>query len=377
MGEQGRTRREFLAIAALGACGTIGAKVMAPTQDGVADEFVVTADELTLALARGDGERRLSFGKFAGRYDEWAEQCRPKLAELLGYARPAPADPTVLRSCRVDGVTIEAWVMRVGDSLTIPAYLLTPADDRAPGRAVMAIHGHGDVRALIGSWDDYHHSFGLELAKAGHLVMCPALRGFGPLWNMAYSDKGRDLDYWWSERGSQFTLVTDAFLFGKTLIGDTVEDLVRWEDWLARERGVPTVDVAGISYGGDLSIIYPVFSRRVDRICCSGSMGSFSGIFARCYNAPAHCIPHVLTWMDRSDIAGLHAPRPIRVHYGALDTPGPGNNSAAFNETVGPALEELKAIYAAVGAEHNVSMRVTPGAGHEMEIPDLVSFLAA
>jgi len=374
VGEQGPTRREFVVAAALGALGTIGAKAMASTEDGVTDEFAVAPDELTLALARGDGERRLSFGRFAGRYDEWAEKCRAKLAELLGYAKPSPADATVLRSCRVEGVTIEAWVMEVDDTVTIPAYLLTPAEDRWPGRGVMAVHGHGDVRALIGPWDDYHHRFGLELAKAGHLVLCPALRGFGPLWNMAHSDKGRDLDYWGSERGRQFTLVTDAFLFGKTLIGDTVEDLARWEDWLSRERGVQVVDVAGISYGGDLSIVYPAFSTRADRIYCSGSMGSFSGIFARCYNAPAHCIPRVLTWMDRSDIAGLHAPRPIRVHYGELDIPGPDNNSAAYNETSMPALDELRTIYACRGAEDEVSLRLTPGAGHETEIPDLLRY---
>jgi hypothetical protein len=81
--------------------------------------------------------------------------------------------------------------------------------------------------------------------------------------------------------------------------------------------------------------------------------------------------------MDRSDIAGLNAPRPIRLHYGEKDTPGPRNNSASYNETVEPALAELRTIYRAFGAESAISLRVTPGAWHEMDNRDLQQFLAS
>jgi len=80
--------------------------------------------------------------------------------------------------------------------------------------------------------------------------------------------------------------------------------------------------------------------------------------------------------MDCSDIAGLNTPRPVRLHYGEHDTPGPRNNSASYNETVEPAMAELRAIYKAFGAESKVSLHVTPGAGHEMDNQDLRTFLA-
>jgi hypothetical protein len=82
--------------------------------------------------------------------------------------------------------------------------------------------------------------------------------------------------------------------------------------------------------------------------------------------------------MDRSDIAGLSAPRPIRLHYGEYDTPGPKNNSASYNETVEPSLRETRAIYRAVGvdADRLVTMYVTPGRWHEMDNEDLIAFLA-
>jgi pimeloyl-ACP methyl ester carboxylesterase len=205
-------------------------------------------------------------------------------------------------------------------------------------------------------------------------VLCPELRGFGALMDLADGLEIDRLDYWIG-RYSQFTLVTDGFLTGRTLIGETVEDLLRWEAWLAESYGIEEVDVAGISYGGDLSLIYPVFSDRVRRIFASGTLGSFSVIFQRCYNAPAHCIPGILEWMDRSDIAGLNAPRPLAIHYGELDTPSPTNASASFNETVPKSMEELEDIYAAFGARDAVNLVVTRRRGHEMDITALLDFL--
>ena len=134
--------------------------------------------------------------------------------------------------------------------------------------------------------------------------------------------------------------------------------------------------------GGDLAFVYPVFSRRVERIFASGSSGSHALHFSRCYNGPAHCIPGILSWMERSDIAGMNAPRPLAIHYGEHDTPcmnEPGNEnwSAAYNEAVPDLMKEAKEIYAAAGAEENVELIVTSGMGHAMDVEALLRFFAA
>ena len=335
--------------------------------------FLIKKAELNLRFSRPPAERRLSFHNSEIPPEEWKAQAKARLKELLSIADTTPGEVRELRAMEYQGVTIQALVMEISDDFSIPAYLLIPGPSAARKSAVMAIHGHGSVEPAIGLVDDYHHLFALELARDGHLVLAPELRGFSTLNDLAEHIEINRLDYWIG-RYSQFTLVTDGFLYGKSLIGETVEDLLRWEEWLAVTHEVEELDVAGISYGGDVSIIYPVFSSRIRKIFASGTMGSFSVIFQRCYNAPAHCIPGILKWMDRSDIAGLNAPRPIVLHYGELDTPSPTNASASYNETVPRSLEELRAIYGAFGAEDAVKLIVTQGKHHEMDIPRLLEF---
>jgi len=337
------------------------------------EEFLIKKTELNLRYSHPPADRRLSFHNVDLPPERWKIEAKAKLKEILKISEIDSGEVEELRKIEFQGVAIHALLMKIDDNLTIPAYLLVPNPAGPQKSAVMAIHGHGSVEPTIGLVDDYHHCYALELAKDGHLVLAPELRGFSTLNDLADHMEINRLDYWIG-RYSQFTLVTDGFLYGNSLIGETVEDLLRWEDWFAQNHNVKELDVVGISYGGDLAIVYPVFSHRTRKIFASGTMGSFTAIFERCYNAPAHCIPGILEWMDRSDIAGLNVPRPVVLHYGELDTPSPTNASASYNETVHGSLEELKEIYKAFGAEDEVQLIVTPGKHHEMDIPQLLKF---
>ncbi len=336
------------------------------------NSFLITESELNLKFERKGSAKQLAFKNTALPFSEWQRQCSAKLKELLNITTPPPCEVRLIRQAECDGVKIKALIMQIDDSLSIPAYLMEPLHPVSLD-AIIAIHGHGEVESAIGLNEDYHHAFALELARAGHVTLCPELRGFGALRDMALHLDGHRLDYWHWGNHMAYSLVTDAIQKGRNLIGETVEDLLRWENWL-KSNSYTATGVAGISYGGDLALIYSVFSSSVKRIFASGTLGSFDPIFAEGYNAPAHCIPNILNWMDRSDIAGLNAPRELLIHYGELDRPSDTNFSASYNDTVPPSFEELECIYSAAGCEGNTRLCVSKNLAHEMDIAELIKF---
>ena len=346
-----------------------------PYQDkpAIPESFLIKKNELKLAFHQPDPARQLSFQNYDGNFKTWKEEVRKKFIELTGYEKPGERFVKEIRKEKINGITYHAVIMMVSGDLSIPAYVLEPEGMKKG--AVMAIHGHGSVEPMIGLKDDYHHKFAFELARDGYTVIAPELRGFSTLNDLAADVPINRLDYW-QVQNSHYSLVTDGWLYGKTLVGETLEDLVAWEDWFFDNYDFKDIAVAGISYGGDLAIYYPVFSDRVSRIFSSGSLGSFSLIFLRCYNAPAHGIPGVLKWIDRSDIAGLNAPRPVLLHYGELDFPSETNTSAAYNESVEPSVSELREIYAQEKAADKVILKVSKGKKHEMDIQLLKDFIS-
>ena len=170
--------------------------------------------------------------------------------------------------------------MECEPDLSLPGYVLVPL----PTGTREGGDGHPRSRrgrTLSWLYDDYHHRFALELALAGHVVCCPELRGFGALRDLAAQRPGSRLDYWQWGSHMAYSLVTDAFQHNRTLIGETVEDLLCWERWLGAEFAVESTASVGISYGGDLALLYPVFSERVERIFASGTLGSFARILSK------------------------------------------------------------------------------------------------
>lgn len=342
-------------------------------------EDLLSADELTLRVGRRAAERRLAFGTAGLSHREWAAAARERLISLLALpSRPGQAAAEVVRTVTADGVRTEVVRLACEPGLSLPGYLLAPVDGpESASRIVLALHGHGEVEATLavdGVHEDYHHRVAHQLALAGHRVFVPELRGFGALFDPAAQLPGTALRYWRWGQSMAYSLQTDAFLYGHSLLGDTVADLLQWESWLATERGVEAIDAVGISWGGDLACTYPIFSDRVRSIFASGTLGSFAEIFRTCGNAPAPCLPGVLRWLDRSDIAGLNAPTPITLHYGERDVPGPDNPSAAYTDSVPGALAELRAVYAAAGGPEP-ELIISAGLGHEMDLAALTDWL--
>ena len=304
----------------------------------------------------------------------WQNKCRSKLQELVGCDFNG-IDKTfeIHRTAKLDFGTVHSLIMRVDETLTLPGYLLVPEKIKHE-TPVLAVQGHThDVKGILGIREDYHHGFGKELCRAGFVVLVPETRGFGTLKNLADSSENRRLTYWADP--VTFSIVTDAFQKGYTLIGETVQDLFAWASYLCKFSRKEKYSLAGISYGGDMSLILAALDLRANKTFASGTLGSMSTIFDICCNAPAHCVPNILKYMDRQEIASCIAPRSLAVHYGGLDVPSPKNYSASFNETAVPAFNGVKRFYDKMNAEDNIQLIISPDMKHEMDNIALIDYL--
>ena len=338
-------------------------------------EILIPKEDLNLNFSYETPEKAFAYRGSDDPY-VWQSKCRDKLKELIVCDLSAGERRVdVHQTTELDFGTVRSLIMHVSDCLSIPAYLLTPREVKHDV-PVVAVQGHGYVKGVLGISDDYHHGFGAALCRAGFVVLVPEIRGFGNLVDLAaHSGDGRRLDYYnWGELMA-FTLVTDAFVKGRTLIGDTVQDLHAWGTFVCEATEQPNYAVAGISYGGDLSLTLSALDDRAIQTFASGTLGSMAPIFERCYNAPAHCVPNLLKYMDRQEIASCIAPRSLCAHYGALDVPSPENSSAAYNETVMPAYDAVKRFYDICGAGNNVSLVISENMNHEMDNQALIAYM--
>ncbi|MCL2774308.1 MAG: family 43 glycosylhydrolase [Oscillospiraceae bacterium] len=337
-------------------------------------EILIPKEDLVLKYSYKTPEKIYGYKKSENPSD-WQAKCREKLKELIVCDFDFAERPVEIHhTTKLDFGMVHSLIMQVDETLSIPAYLLIPEVIKSE-TPVIAVQGHGYIKGVLGIHNDYHHAFGVELCRAGFVVLVPEIRGFGDLVNLsAHIDGGRLIYYNWGELMA-YTLVTDAFQKGYTLIGDTVQDLYAWGSYICGYTKQQSYSVAGISYGGDLSLILSALDERVDKTFASGTLGSMTPIFERCYNAPAHCIPNILKYMDRQEIASCIAPRSLCVHYGELDVPSPENSSAAFNETAIPAYNGVKRFYGILGVANKIQLAISPDMKHEMDNSALIDYL--
>jgi cephalosporin-C deacetylase-like acetyl esterase len=303
----------------------------------------------------------------------WQNKCRKKLHEVLACNFDFKERVIEIHHKSIlESGTAYSLIMHVDETLSIPAYMLVP-DEIKSEIPVIAIQGHGDMKGVLGIYDDYHHGFGLELFHEGFIVLVPEIRSFGSLANLAAFADDRRLTYW--EQPVIYSIVTDAFNKGYTLIGDTVQDLYAWASYICKFRETDNYSLAGISYGGDLALILAALDIRAIKTFASGTLGSMATIFDKCCNAPAHCIPNILRYMDRQEIAFCISPRSLCIHYGELDVPSPENFSASYNETAIPAFEEVKHFYDKMKAINNIQLIISPNMKHEMDNSALKTYL--
>ena len=284
----------------------------------------------------------------------WRNRCRERLRELLGSSpQRVPLDLEGREAEDCEGYRREAIVFDTEADMSVPAYLLVPHDRRAPGTAVLAVHGHGPGKDLVCGLatteapnGDYAH----RLALAGHVVLAPDLRCFGERadWNPP--------DHYGCD-----TNLVHAFMAGQSPLAQNLWDLARGVDVLEEHPLVdPTrIAVAGLSYGGTMSLFLAATDERISVAIVSGYMSSWAEAHKLPWNmCGSQVLPGMLGKLEHVDLGALVAPRPMLVESGVEDDVFP---IAAATKTVG----EVRTVYEALGADPDAFVHDVFEGGHQ------------
>ncbi|MFP6758589.1 MAG: alpha/beta hydrolase family protein [Alphaproteobacteria bacterium] len=314
------------------------------------------------------GDPTLALSWHGGDPLAWQNHLRAKLKDLMGV--PAgDGVPTVTHQdapqTDTGGRTRQRWYLRAFAEVDVAVDIVWPGDAAGPLPVMLCLQGTNSGAHL--SWaearmppDPVKIASGLDFAHQavarGYAAVCIEQRCFG-------LRREQELD-----RASADPCV-DAFhhalLFGRTLLGDRVGDVLRVIDWLANGGAGLDLDLArlhalGHSAGGTVALHAAALDDRIGALIASGCVGPIRDtLLARGDRAGQNTIPGQLNWFELADVVALCAPRPVLAVSGVNDHIFP---SAGVEKVVADAT----AVYEALGAGDQL-VAVAQTGGHRFD----------
>lgn len=315
----------------------------------------------------------------------WQKKARRRLSKRLGlphFARVAPR-PRQLESVGVEGLTRELWLIETERDVTMPFILFVPArrqNEKLP--AVICPHGHAsggklattgrrDVAGMDAVIETYNYDYGVQLARAGFITVCPDARGFGA-----------------RREPSQQTDAPDAFLqsschnltlagapLGLSVQGMWTWDLMRLLDFLTTDERVDgaRIGCAGLSGGGLQTLNLAALDTRVKAAVVSGYFyGVRESLQVDNANCACNIVPGLWEDFDMGDIGALIAPRGLFIETGDADP----LNGASGLENVAPQVRVCRKVFRALGAASQLQHDVFAG-GHRWCGTQAIAWLQA
>ncbi len=309
--------------------------------------------------------------------EAWQRQLRAKLADLLG-GFPARG---ALRASTIDardfpGYRREKFLFESRPGVQVVGYLLTPTAGKRPLPAVVCVPGHGrgvdDIVGIDEHGNDrtgkpgYQHDFAIQVVERGVAAVAIEPMAFGYRRDEITREKGPSVTACQPAAGS-------ALLFGETMIGWRVWDVMRTIDWIGTrpELDPQRVGCMGISGGGTCTQFSAALDQRIKAAFVSGYLNTFRDSIMSVSHCIDNYVPGILNWAENYDVAGLIAPRPFFSEGGDRDPIFPVQ---ATRES----FARVRKVYQVYGAPQNAQQEIFEGV-HEFHgargLPFLVEAL--
>jgi hypothetical protein len=295
---------------------------------------------------------------------EWRAGVRARLEALLGrLPERVPLDLEMLETVECDGYRRHKVVFDTEETMSVPAYLLVPEGRVAPGPGILAVHGHGPGKAVVvglATTDAPNGDYAHQLARRGFVVLAPDLRCFGERadWNPP--------DHYACD-----TNLVHAVMAGWNPLTQNLWDLARALDVLEAHDLVDPgrLGVAGLSYGGTLSLFLAAWDRRVAAAVVSGYFSSWAVSHKMPWNmCGSQILPGLLGQLEHVDLGALVAPRPLLIESGREDDLFPA--TVAVEEVA-----KLRTVYGALGAADDQLVHDVFDEGHQWHGEEAYPFL--
>lgn len=306
-------------------------------------------------------------------YETWKKHARQTLSELLGLDKMdrVPLNPVLEEKVTLEnGIIREKVRIQTEEDVWMPMYILIPAGETKEKRKVFiappghqgggkySIAGRDDIPAIADAIERFHYDYGMQLAKAGYVAVCPDCRGFGERRD-EYAQKDTEECFL---RSSCYNLSHMAEAIGETVVGMCTWDLMRLIDYVETRMQWDTEHIAclGFSGGGMQTLYASALDDRIKGVCISGYFYGFKdSLLILNNNCNCNYVPHLWEHFDMGDIGAMIAPRPIIIQSGKEDH----LNGPRGLENVYEQMDVLKAAYSVYGAQKRITHDIEEG-GH-------------
>ncbi len=320
-------------------------------------------DSLEYSRARyAEMPRRLRFTATSRKQAEaWQKKLRAKVEELVGgFPARTPLKPQILEKADFPNYTRETVIFESRPGLAVLGYLLTPkAQKQRPMPVVISVPGHGRGADDIVGIDEngqprtektrYQFDYAIQIVEHGMAAFAIEPLGFGCRRDDAARKKGLGTSSCQPAAGA-------ALLFGETMIGWRVYDIMRTVDYLETrsEFDPKRIGLMGISGGGTCTIFGAALETRIAAAFASGYLNTFRDSILSISHCIDNYVPGILQWCEQYDVASLIAPRPLFCESGEKDNIFP---IEAFKFAHG----EVKKVYQVLGVPELTASEIHPG----------------